>query len=181
LDAALTASSIAAQASRPQDLDDPSVFEIEKGIRHVQVGRWFRRAAWRVNIGTLLSAFALQRSPRRILMGHNQLNLQEMDLRLLQKGIGRVSASVRAARPEKRRESIGTIFSLTGFSHVSLAPHFDDCESCALLRQMSDVLFGNSRPSRGSRARHSRKRDALNELRQTGQIRRSRCLILTVR
>ncbi len=50
-------------------------------------------------------------------MGHNQLNLQEMELRLLQNGIGRLSAPVRAVRPEKRRESIGTIFSLTGFSN----------------------------------------------------------------
>jgi hypothetical protein len=42
------------------------------------------------------------------------------ELRLLQDGIGRVSAPVRAARPEKRRESIGTMFSLTGFSQVYL-------------------------------------------------------------
>ena len=54
-----TAESIAAEASKPRDLADPCVFEMEKGIRHVQVGRWFRSAAWRVDIGTLLSAFAL--------------------------------------------------------------------------------------------------------------------------
>jgi len=113
-------------------------------------------------------------------MGHNQLNLQEMELRLLQNGIGRVSAPVRAARPEKRRESHLHDLLSHGLLQVSLSPHFDDYESSALLCQMSAVLFGNSRPSRGSHARNSRKRDALSELIQTGHIRRRRCFILTV-